>query len=94
METKRVLVVDDDRGHAEVLAEGIEKIGFEPRVAGSGEEGLEALNEERFDIVITDLVMRGVDGMKILKEARKQSDFTEVVMVTGHASVETAAKSK
>ena len=89
---KRVLVVDDDRDHAEVLAEGIERIGFETRVVGSGEEGIEALRSESFDIVLTDLVMQGVDGMGVLKEARKRSDLVEVIMVTGHASVETAVK--
>ena len=92
MKTKRVLVVDDDRDHAEVLAEGVEKIGLETAVAGSGEEGLAIIQGELFDIVITDLVMKDVDGMRILKEARKRSDFTEVVMVTGYASVETAVE--
>lgn len=92
MKTKRVLVVDDDRDHAEVLAEGVEKIGLETAVAGSGEEGLSAIRSELYDIVITDLVMKDVDGMRILKEARKRSDFTEVVMVTGYASVETAVQ--
>jgi two-component system response regulator HydG len=91
MRTKRVLVIDDDVGHAEVLAEGIERIGFETQVVDSGEAGLKAL-DERFDIVVTDLVMKGVDGMTVLREARKRSDFTEVVMVTGYGSIETAVK--
>jgi len=92
MKNKRVLVVDDDRDHAEVLAEGIERAGFDTFVAGSGEEGMKALNDERYDIVVTDLVMAAVDGMEILREARKRSDLTEVVMVTGHASVKTAVE--
>ena len=92
MSSQRVLIVDDHPEHAEVLAEGIEKIGLECRVAGSGEEGLRALDEETFDVVITDLVMRDVDGMKILREARKRSDLTEVIMVTGYGSVESAVK--
>ncbi len=90
MKAKRVLVVDDELDHAEVLAEGIERIGLETQVVGSGEEGLKALKESRFDIVLTDLVMKGVDGMQILREAVKRSDLVDVVMVTGYGSVESA----
>jgi two-component system, NtrC family, response regulator HydG len=88
----RVLIVDDDSDHAEVIAEAIERTGYDPVTATSGEEGLAALEAERFDIVITDLMMKGVDGMQILREARQRSDTTEVVLVTGYGSVETAVE--
>lgn len=88
----RVLVVDDDRNHAEVIAEAIEGGEYDPVVAGSGEEGVAKLESEDFDIVLTDLVMRGIDGMQVLEEVRKRSDFTEIVMVTGYGSIETAVK--
>ncbi len=89
---KRVLIVDDDRNHADGIAEAIEGEEYEPLVVGSGEEGVSALDEEEFDIVLTDLVMRGIDGMQVLDEVRKRSDFTEIVMVTGYGSIETAVK--
>ena len=84
MKTTRILIVDDHREHAEGLAEGIEKLNLESTVAGSGEEGINALKADRFDIVITDLMMKDVDGMDLLREARRRSDFTEVIMVTGY----------
>ncbi len=92
MTRKRVLIVDDHVEHAEGLAEGIGKLDLDCRVAGSGEEGLSALEEEIFEIVITDLMMKGVDGMEVLREARKRSALTEVIVVTGYGSVETAVK--
>ena len=88
----RVLIVDDDPDHAEAIAEGIERAGFDPVVATSGREGLAAVERELFDIVITDLVMQDVDGLEILREARQRSDFTEVLIVTGHGSVQTAVR--
>jgi len=88
----RVLIVDDDANHAEVIAEGIERVGFDPFVVTSGEEGLSALDQEEFDIIVTDLVMKGIDGIQILQEARRRSEFCEVVIVTGYGSVETAVR--
>ncbi len=88
----RILIVDDDPNHAEVIAEGIERSGYDPVVATAGKKGRELLEREEFDIVITDLVMHDVDGMEILEEARKRSEFTEVIIVTGYGSVETAVR--
>jgi two-component system response regulator HydG len=91
-EKTRVLIIDDDEAHAEVIAEGIERAGCDPVTASSGEGGLAALDREEFDVVITDLVMQGIDGIRVLKEARRRSEFTEVLIVTGHGSVETAVQ--
>ena len=86
-----VLVVDDDEAHAQTLAEALESSGYEPSVVTSGESALSSLADSRPDIVLTDLRMADVDGMQILEAAREQGD-TEVVMITGHASVETAVQ--
>ncbi len=88
----KVLIIDDDTSHAEAIAEGIKRSGFDAMIAGSGEEGLAVMDREELDIIITDLVMAGVDGMEVLREARKRSEFTEVVMVTGYGSVESAVQ--
>jgi len=84
-----VLVVDDDAAHAASLGEALENFGYEPRVLTSGSAGLAALRDESVDVVLTDLRMAGVDGMQVLAAARRKGD-TEVVVITGHASVESA----
>ncbi len=84
-----VLVVDDDAAHARSLGEALETSGYAPRVVSSGAQGLAALREQDFDLVLTDLRMAGVDGMAVLEAARRKGD-AEVVMITGHGSVESA----
>jgi two-component system, NtrC family, response regulator HydG len=86
-----VLVIDDDAAHAEVLGEALAASGYVPRVVHSGQEGRRLLAEEDFDLVLTDLRMADVDGMAILEAARRKGD-TEVVMITGHGSVESAVE--
>ena len=92
MESIKILVIDDERAHAMVMAESLERVGHTCFQAGSGEEGLEILKQEHIDIVITDLVMKGVDGMEILRTAKSLREEVEVIVVTGYASVETAVK--
>jgi len=86
----RVLIIDDDEGHAEALADGLEIDGHRCRLAHSGREGLERMAEETFDAVLTDLVMHDVDGIGVLKEARSLQPEAVVLLITGHGSIETA----
>ncbi len=86
----RVLVVDDDEGHAEALAEGLELDGYECTLAGSGREGLERMGEQTFDAVLTDLVMHDLDGLALLHEAQSLQPEAAVLLITGHGSVGTA----
>ncbi|HLF94964.1 MAG TPA: sigma-54 dependent transcriptional regulator [Planctomycetota bacterium] len=89
-EKTRVLVLDDDRGHAEAAAESLERAGYECRAAGSGTEGLRILQEEGFDVVLTDLVMRDVSGIEIVRKVKARTPETEVIVMTGYPSYETA----
>jgi two-component system response regulator HydG len=59
-----VLIVDNDEPHAQVVAESLDRVGFRCRVATSGTQGAELLEELPFDVVITDLVMSDVDGQR------------------------------
>ena len=86
----RILVVDDDEGHAETLADALEVDGYECTVAGSGVEGVAAMKEQSFDVVLTDLVMHDLDGLEVLDQARDLLPGAAVLVVTGHASWETA----
>ena len=69
----RVLVVDDDEPHAEAVAESLERVGYECVVATSGREGLRLIEEQTFDIILTDLIMDGVGGLEILGQGQAAS---------------------
>jgi two-component system response regulator HydG len=86
----RVLVVDDDEPHAEAVAESLKRVGYECVVATSGREGLRMIEEQSFDIVITDLIMDGVGGLEILNKAKRELPDAEVVILTGHGTIKTA----
>jgi len=86
----RVLVVDDDEPHAEAVAESLERVGYDCTVAHSGRDGLRLIEEQTFDIVLTDLVMDGVDGMEVLAAAKRELPDAEVVILTGHNEVKKA----
>lgn len=86
----RVLVVDDDLGHGEALGDGLEVDGYECVVVGSGTAGIEQLETHSFDAVLTDLVMHDRSGLEVLREAKRLAPETPVLLVTGHATVETA----
>jgi two-component system response regulator AtoC len=89
-ESQRILVVDDDRSALQSLAEVLEKEGYTVRPVDSGAKALEALSAEKFDLVLTDLRMREVDGMKVLDCARSCQKDVPVIVMTGFASMETA----
>ena len=69
---RKVLVVDDEEGIRQQLSYVLEDEGYEVETASNGSEALAHLENQRFDIVITDLMMPAPDGMEILKIARKE----------------------
>jgi len=87
-----ILVADDDLS----IREGCERIlrgeGYRVRTAVDGSQALQAVKEEHFDLVLLDLKMPGMDGLQVLREIKRQSPATEVVMITGFATVETAVE--
>ncbi|APW63327.1 sigma-54-dependent transcriptional regulator [Paludisphaera borealis] len=86
----RVLVVDDDEPHAEAVAESLARVGYECVVATSGREGLRLIEEQTFEIIITDLIMGGIGGLEILSKAKRELPDAEVVILTGHGTIKTA----
>jgi two-component system cell cycle response regulator len=90
MSKARILAVDDQRYFRE-LSEGIlGDAGYEVQTAVSGEEALHILEREDFDIVMTDLVMPGIDGCELLRKIKERRPAQDVVMVTGVVDVQTA----
>ncbi|MCE9594848.1 MAG: sigma-54 dependent transcriptional regulator [Planctomycetes bacterium] len=86
----RVLIIDDDQGHAEALSDGLEVDGYVCTIEHSGEKGIERATEQSFDAILTDLVMRDRSGLDVLREARRLQPDSAVIMITGHGSVENA----
>lgn len=88
--TNKILVVDDDRAFQAVTKSLLEESGFSVEVAESAEAAEEKLREKTFDLVLTDLVMAGTDGLEFLNVVKTWSPQTPVVMITGFASVDSA----
>lgn len=86
----RVLVVDDDEGHAQAVADSLERINCECKVATSGEAGSQMISGESWDVVVTDLQMGNVDGIEILRHAKEELPDAEVIVLTGHGSITSA----
>lgn len=86
----RVLVVDDDEPHAQAVAESLERVGYECVVAHSGRDALRLIEEQTFDVVVTDLIMDDVGGLEVLAKAKSELPDSEVVILTGHSTVKTA----
>jgi DNA-binding NtrC family response regulator len=83
--TIRVLIVDDNVDLAENLAEILEDEGFEPAVARSGEEAVQRLGEQSFDLVISDMRMDGMSGLDLLRMVNERWPMTPVVVMTAYA---------
>jgi len=84
----RVLVVDDELDFLETVVRRLEKRQVETAGATTGREALELLSQQSFDVVVLDVRMPGMDGLEVLKVIKTRWPFVEVILLTGHASVE------
>ncbi|MBI3939703.1 MAG: sigma-54-dependent Fis family transcriptional regulator [Acidobacteria bacterium] len=87
-----ILIVDDEEIMREVLTKLLQDEGYSCQAAATGEEGLEKLREGFFDLVLLDLLMPGMGGMKTLEEIHKIDSTLAVVILTAYASLETAVQ--
>ena len=85
-----VLIVDDEKMTRMNLSHVLSKEGYEVETDSSGSDALERLSKKHFDLVITDLKMDKVDGLMLLDTIKKNSPATEVIIITGYATVLTA----
>jgi two-component system, NtrC family, response regulator HydG len=91
-EKLKVLVVDDEVALAETMAEALERSGYDVILAHSGNEGLKMLERQEPSVILTDLKMEGMDGLTLLRKAKKELPDAEVVVITGHGDVKTAVE--
>jgi DNA-binding NtrC family response regulator len=84
----RLLLVDDEDDFRTTLANRLRKRHLEVRDVGNGTEAVEMAKETPFDIAIIDVKMPGIDGLETLRQIKQLNPWIEVIMLTGHASVE------
>ncbi len=87
-----VLLVDDEKDFVETLAERLETRGFKVSKAFSGDECLETIRKDHIDVVLLDVLMPGKDGIETLREIKQTNPLIEIMMLTGHATIDTAIK--
>jgi DNA-binding NtrC family response regulator len=88
----RLLIVDDERIALKNLEYVMKKEGYEVAGTQSGQNALKLLEEQSFDVVLTDLKMEKVDGMQILRRCNELYPETEVILITGYATLESAVE--
>lgn len=90
MHTSKILVVDDDAVARDLLADALKKEGYEVEAYASGEEAIARGREGRVDLVLTDIRMGAVDGLTVLREFKRMSHDTAIVVLTAFGSLEGA----
>src|SRR4030042_1692856 len=91
-DTIKILIVDDERVALKNLEHVIKNEGYDVVGTESGPNALRLLEEQRFDVVLTDLRMEKVDGMQILKKCREINPDAGIIMITGYATLESAVE--
>ena len=84
MANENILIVDDDDGVREMLAEFFDVLGFQAVVACNGEEALALLEKHEVSIVISDIKMPVMDGIEMLKRIKKERADLDVILITGY----------
>jgi len=92
MERIRLLLVDDEDDFRTTLASRLRKRDFDVTEVDSGYRALASIRTAAIDVAVIDVRMRGMDGLETLREIRRTNTLIEVIMLTGHASVESAVE--
>ncbi|MEC4817739.1 MAG: response regulator, partial [Scytonema sp. PMC 1069.18] len=88
----RVLLVEDEPGIAEFISQGLREIGYAVDIAQDGEEGKEYVLSAQYDIIILDILLPKIDGLKLLGEFRAQKIQTPVLLLTARDTIEDRVK--
>lgn len=86
----KILLVDDETVFTTNMSKLLNSRGYHAIAVNSGNSAIEALENEKFDVIVLDLKMPGMDGIATLKEIKKIGLFTETLILTGHGSIDTA----
>jgi DNA-binding NtrC family response regulator len=86
--SEKILLVDDEKDFLDVMSERIEARGMDVTTADSAEKALKSVESGGFDAIILDLKMPGMDGLETLKAIKQKNPDLQVILLTGHATVE------
>jgi DNA-binding response OmpR family regulator len=86
----RILLVDDEASIRLTLGALLERTGYDVTSADGGEQAVQLLERQAFDLLLTDLKMPGIDGMQVVEAARQRQPDVAIIVLTGHGSLETA----
>jgi signal transduction histidine kinase len=86
----KILIIDDDPKMRELLSECLAPLGYDVTQANSGQQALELIKAEPFNVVLLDLMLPDIEGMRVFRNIREQRPETEVIVLTGYASLESA----
>lgn len=92
-ETARILVVDDEGAIRYSITKTLQRVGYQVEAAESGEAALDLLEEQEFDVVLTDIRMPGISGVDLLARIKEKTGDTSVILMTGYASLNSAVES-
>ncbi len=87
----RILLAEDDESLRGFLSRALERAGYEVRSCADGEEAIDALSDGPYDLLLTDIVMPGVDGIEVAREAAAREPGLRIMFITGFAAVALAA---
>ncbi len=89
----RLLIIDDDEGIRSLLRDLLEEAGYTVDTASCGEEALKMIRVSTYDLVVTDLRMKGMHGLKVIEEVKSIDPGVDVIVITGYSSVSSAVES-
>jgi CheY-like chemotaxis protein len=90
----RILVIDDDKSARLLLDRVLTRAGHSVVIVDSGEQGIETLKREKFDLIITDKNLPGIDGLELLRQARAMNPKLQAIVITGFPTPETKSSAK
>lgn len=88
----KLLLVDDEAKFLKSIAGRFELQGFDVTTATSGKEAIESAEKGLFDVAVVDLKMPGMDGEQVLKTLKERHNYLEIIILTGHATIDAAVK--
>src|SRR5271157_2382027 len=88
----RVLIVDDEPDFVETIVKRLKGKGLEVEGVPNGKDAIALLDKAEFDVCVLDVKMPGMDGLETLSEMKKKNSLMEVIMLTGHGSVESGIR--